>query len=105
MHVLLTGYLPFNHRNVHELYKLILAVKYEVPESMSKLARDLLKNILIIPASKRFKIKQIKTHPWMYYHTKNFELPQMPDWKHKEELILTILQKQGFNKEEVEANI
>ena len=36
---------------------MILRVQYTVPKGITKLAEDLLKNILVIPASKRFKVK------------------------------------------------
>ena len=69
------------------------------------MASDLIKSILVIHPLKRLKVKQIKVHPWMYYHTKNYQLPKPPNCRHKEGLIYQILDKHGFARESIESYI
>jgi serine/threonine protein kinase len=66
---MLTGYLPFQHKNTHTLYKLILGAKYEVPRSVSKLAGDLIISLLRVNPSRRLKPSDIKAHPWIRLYT------------------------------------
>ena len=51
---LLTGDLPFEHKETNKLYQLILAGEYTIPEHISKEGKDLLKNILETNTNKRF---------------------------------------------------
>ena len=69
--------------------------KYNIPKGMSILARDLLKNILVKQTEKRYKIKDIKTHPWMFYYLKDCQ-PEKKKEENKIEIIIGILRKQGY---------
>ena len=61
---MLVGQLPFDDSCLGDLYKKIKSGKYKVPKGISKDAKDLIKNILEVNPRKRFKISQIKAHPW-----------------------------------------
>lgn len=93
MYASLTGQLPFVHENIREIYKMILAGEYHIPREMSIVARDLLKNILVKETEKRYSIKDIKTHPWMYLHTKDSESAPVSDTPDKSDLIMKVLMK------------
>ena len=58
------GYLPFEDENTSKLYKKILNGSFEIPEHVSKGAKDLLKSILKTDPQVRFTINDIKNHKW-----------------------------------------
>lgn len=66
---MVSGFLPFQHKNTHTLYKLILRGKCEVPGSVSKLAGDLIYSLLRVLPTRRLRINEIKSHPWIRLHT------------------------------------
>ena len=59
------GHLPFDDNDLSALYMKILKGEYEIRNSLSKEAKDILSNILVTDPKNRFKINQIKKHPWM----------------------------------------
>jgi len=61
---LLCGYLPFEDPKTANLYKKILSGDYVIPEFLSDSAKNLIKGILNISPKERFKISEIKNHPW-----------------------------------------
>jgi serine/threonine protein kinase len=71
---MVSGYLPFQHKNTHTLYKLILGAKYEIPRSVSKLAGDLIVSLLRVNPLRRLKPIDIKEHPWIRLHTGRNEI-------------------------------
>lgn len=64
LYAMLYGYLPFEDSNTSKLYKKILSGEYEANKMISKDANHLLKNILTVDPEKRYKLHQIKKHPW-----------------------------------------
>ena len=61
---MICGYLPFEDPNTANLYKKILNGEYTIPKFVSAESRDLITNILNTDPEKRFKISDIRKHPW-----------------------------------------
>lgn len=68
LYIMIAGYLPYQHKNTHNLYKLILNARYEIPSNMSRLASDLVESIFKVDPTKRAKLREIKYHPWLLFH-------------------------------------
>ena len=70
---MICGFLPFeNEDNDNEkLYKKIINGKFNIPNFVSELAKDLIKRILVTNPNNRFNINQIKNHPWFNLYRKN----------------------------------
>nr|GMD77521.1 CBL-interacting serine/threonine-protein kinase 1-like [Ipomoea batatas] len=64
LYVILTGYLPFDDRNLAVLYQKIFKGDAHIPKSLSPGARDLIKRILDPNPSTRITISEIKEHQW-----------------------------------------
>lgn len=62
--VILTGYLPFDDRNLVVLYQKIFKGDFEIPKSLSSGAQDILKSILQPNPGKRITMAEIKAHQW-----------------------------------------
>lgn len=80
LYVLVSGSLPFDSENLQRLKNLILNCKYRIPYYLSSECEHLIKNLLVVNPSKRFKIQQIKAHKWIklnnstyYYKFNNLE--------------------------------
>lgn len=61
---LVCGYLPFEDPNTSNLYKKILSADFSVPKFVSNEAKDLITCILNTDPEKRYKIEDIRKHPW-----------------------------------------
>ena len=61
---MICGFLPFEESNTSKLYKKILKGKFDIPNFVSREAKDLLEKILHIDPDKRITIKDIKKHKW-----------------------------------------
>lgn len=64
MFALICGYLPFEDPNTTTLYQKILKGEFQIPKFVSKEAADLLRCILCTDPEKRYKIPDIRNHPW-----------------------------------------
>jgi len=64
LYAMTVGYLPFEDSDTNKLYKKILSCEYLVPGYVDKQAKDIMKNIMQIDPKKRYKIADIKNHPW-----------------------------------------
>ncbi|KAL4249460.1 hypothetical protein ABKN59_006462 [Abortiporus biennis] len=62
---LLTGRLPFDDKNVRTLLGKVKSGKYEIPQYVDPLARDLLSRMLVVDVSKRISMTDILNHPWL----------------------------------------
>lgn len=62
---MLEGAVPFRGEDLTELRKNILLAKYQMPEEISKEAKNLLRRILVIDPKKRIEIPEILEHRWM----------------------------------------
>ena len=67
---MVTGFLPFQHKNTHTLYKLILRGKYDIPSNVSKLVGDLICSLLRVMPGRRLRPGEIKAHPWIRLYTR-----------------------------------
>ena len=80
LYVLVSASLPFDSENLQRLKNLVLNCKYRIPYFLSSECEHLIKNLLVLNPSKRFKIQQIKAHKWIklnnstyYYKFNNLE--------------------------------
>jgi 5'-AMP-activated protein kinase catalytic alpha subunit len=64
LYAMTVGYLPFEDPDTNKLYKKILSCDYLVPGYVTKPAKDMMKKILQVDPKKRYKIDEIKKHPW-----------------------------------------
>jgi 5'-AMP-activated protein kinase catalytic alpha subunit len=64
LYAMLCGYLPFEDPNTTLLYKKILKGAFELPDFLSENAKDMLKKVLNTDPATRYKIKEIRAHPW-----------------------------------------
>ena len=64
LYAMLCGYLPFEDPDTTELYKKILKGEYEEPEFLSENAKDILKKVMNTNPETRYKINDIRKHPW-----------------------------------------
>ncbi|KAF7145518.1 hypothetical protein RHSIM_Rhsim04G0250000 [Rhododendron simsii] len=62
--VILTGYLPFDDRNLAVLYQKIFKGDAQMPKWLSPGAQDLIKRVLDPNPATRIKMAEIKTHDW-----------------------------------------
>lgn len=72
---LVCGYLPFEDPNTSNLYKKIMAGQYKPAKWISPEVRDLIRKVLEIDPEKRFKIADIRQHPW-YTAVSDEEVPK-----------------------------
>ena len=70
---MLCGFLPFDHKDNDKLFLKILECKIQYPKSLSKMAKDLLKKILVPDPNKRITIPEIKKHPFYLKGKEIFE--------------------------------
>jgi carbon catabolite-derepressing protein kinase len=75
---MIAGHLPYQHKNTHSLYKLILNARYEVPKGMSRLAADLIATIFKTNPQKRARLAEIRNHPWMMLHLGDHKIAPLP---------------------------
>jgi len=65
LYAMICGYLPFEDDNTNILYKKILKGAFELPDFLSKNAKDILKKILNTDPATRYTIEDIRKHPWI----------------------------------------
>ena len=62
---MVVGDLPFDEKELDELYKKITTADYKMPNFLSKPLRDLISKILVVDPAKRLTIESIKKHCWV----------------------------------------
>lgn len=60
---LLTGHLPFNDDSIKKLLLKVQSGKYQMPQSLSGEARDLIAKILVVNPARRLTTEEILAHP------------------------------------------
>ncbi|KAF5368655.1 hypothetical protein D9757_010219 [Collybiopsis confluens] len=65
LYALLTGRLPFDHKDVKALLGKVKAGKYEMPSNIDPSAQDLISKMLVIDSTERITIPEILAHPWL----------------------------------------
>lgn len=58
------GFMPFSDANTDVIYKKVIEGKYNIPQFLSEGVKDLIRHMLVVDADKRFRISEIKSHPW-----------------------------------------
>lgn len=74
LYVMLAGTPPFNYngdeKNLRHLFSAIAAAHYEMPDQLSKEAKDLIKRILVPDPKKRITMESIWEHPFLHKYDK-----------------------------------
>lgn len=65
LYTILHGYLPFEDENEKNLYAKINLGNFYLESFLSDQVQDLLKKILVVDATKRIKLSEIKKHEWL----------------------------------------
>lgn len=65
LYSMLYGEVPFRDTTKEKLNQQILAGDYQLPDSISEDARDLIKGILTVDQKKRLTLDKILEHPWL----------------------------------------
>jgi calcium/calmodulin-dependent protein kinase I len=69
LYILLCGYPPFSEDSNEMLYEKIKRGEYDFPEEdwkeISPSAKDLVKKLLVVNSTQRYKANEIMTHPWI----------------------------------------
>lgn len=109
LYFMLCGHHPFEGSTHSELYKKIKNGKFNIPKHVSREGKDLLNSILVTNPKKRFKISQIKAHPWFnLIDTKN-NLSSGINLKTIifpiDEDIINRMESFGYNKQKVRAEL
>lgn len=84
LYYMLVGSLPFNDKNIKQLYKKIINGQVDFPKFLSLEAIDLLKGLLRTSPSARFCFKEVFLHPWM----QKFKPPGYPIHSTQEKVLL-----------------
>ncbi|KAJ6238862.1 protein kinase [Anaeramoeba flamelloides] len=99
LYVLLTSELPFNEPNNIDLLKSICIGSYRIPNTLTKIQKDLIKRMLTVDPEKRITIEEIKKHPWF-----NLNLPKQ--YTHpKPKINYENICKQEIKEEEIDKNL
>ena len=64
LYVMLFGYLPFDDESEEALYKKIIIGKFNIPNSISDIAKNLIEKILVTDPNQRYNIELIRKDPW-----------------------------------------
>ncbi|KAI9026815.1 calcium/calmodulin-dependent protein kinase 1 [Hyaloraphidium curvatum] len=79
-YILLCGYPPFYDQNNIELFKQILAGRFEFDkpwwDPISEDAKDFIRKLLVLDPSQRYTTRQALAHPWVLRHCGPAPLPQ-----------------------------
>ncbi|KAF2796857.1 serine/threonine-protein kinase-like protein GIN4 [Melanomma pulvis-pyrius CBS 109.77] len=77
LYVMLAGTPPFNYngdeKNLRYLFSAIAAADYEMPDQLSKEAKDLIKKILVPDPKKRITMEAIWEHPFLHKYDKELD--------------------------------
>jgi 5'-AMP-activated protein kinase catalytic alpha subunit len=65
LYTMLCGFLPFEHENTLQLYKIVEQGNYDEPSHLSSNAKDILKKMLQPNPERRLTISQIRKHPFV----------------------------------------
>ena len=107
---MLCGYLPFEDSDNEILYKKITEGKFKTPNYLSESCKDFLHRILNVNPEKRYRISQIKNHPWFNIINPKLNMSEglllhvyiVPI---DEEILDEMVTNLKYNEEEVRANL
>ena len=66
LYAMVCGCFPFSAKNYPDLYKKIMRGQFRIPENLSEGLKDLIRNLLVVDAKKRYSVAQAKSHPWVH---------------------------------------
>ena len=102
------GFLPFEDTNNDSLYRRITEGKFTIPQFLSDGVKDLIRHVLTVDPDRRYKIADIKLHPWFgivhppkYFEGLKMDYHIMPI----EEKIIQKMAELDFKPEEVRLHI
>ncbi len=117
---ILTGSMPFKGSSLESLKKAIVKGEFEFPDNprLSKEAKDLINNMLVLNSEKRFNIEKVLCHRWLaemsldkstMKNIQNFEKRQfsyLDDYEYKiNDFALDYVKELGFNRDMLEQSI
>ncbi|KCV67798.1 CAMK/CAMKL protein kinase [Fonticula alba] len=65
LYVMICGRQPFKHPDMKVLYAKITSGRFEYPEHVSPLAKDLIGNLIRVNPKERLTMETLRTHPWL----------------------------------------
>lgn len=65
LYAMVVGRFPFSGKTYPDLYKRIVAGQLAFPDHVSNSARDLLRRMLTVDATRRLSLANVATHPWV----------------------------------------
>ena len=107
LYTMLVGNLPCSESKEELVYENIMQNNYYFPENISKEAKDLIKNMLMINPKERYNFEQIKTHPWFNLVKPKLK-PGIVYGVHKipiDNYILSRIEKYGYDKDKCKDSI
>ena len=98
LYAMVCGYLPFDDKNNEKLFQKILQCKVEFPPSeetkISSECKDLILKILTPNPSKRIKLDEIKSHPFMKFGNEKYRASIREETFDKEDFIISYMTTQ-----------
>lgn len=95
LYAMVCGYLPFDDKNNEKLFQKILQCKVEFPPSeetkISSECKDLILKILTPNPSKRIKLDEIKSHPFMKFGNEKYRASIREETFDKEDFIISYM--------------
>ena len=73
---MVAGYLPFEDPKTSNLYKKIMSANYQMPKFLSSQCKDLISKILNTDPETRYRIPDIRSHPYMRDAVKEYQSRQ-----------------------------
>ena len=109
LYLMLCGHLPFYEEDNQLMYDKIIAGQYNIPQSLSEDAKDIIKKILEVDPKKRLNFEEIKEHPWFNIINKKYMMYKGIDIEENiipiDEEIVEQMEKYGINKIETRYHI
>ena len=109
LYLMLCGHLPFYEEDNQLMYDKIIAGQYNIPQSLSEDAKDIIKKILEVDPKKRLNFEEIKEHPWFNIINRKYMMYKGIDIEENiipiDEEIVEQMEKYGINKIETRYHI
>ncbi|KJE98206.1 CAMK/CAMKL protein kinase, variant [Capsaspora owczarzaki ATCC 30864] len=108
LYTLLCGHLPFDDDNLTRLYEKVLVGQFDLPETLSQMAKDLLVRMIRVEPGGRAPLEEIAKHPWVmegYDTPVNAYLPPRLEIDEVDEVIFRQLLKYDFDAIEADEDL
>ncbi|XP_075165065.1 salt-inducible kinase 3 isoform X2 [Haematobia irritans] len=88
LYALVCGALPFDGKTLLELKSRVVTGKFRIPYFMSQECENLIRNMLVVEPERRYSIKQVMKHRWVYEWISEVERDAGQDVKNATEFSL-----------------